>query len=57
MGAPAAVLDAARASLDACGRGETTLGYTVADGTDALAGFLLKRVFRSTMVLAEGTLS
>eukprot|EP00740_Mantoniella_antarctica_P022304 CAMPEP_0198684034 /NCGR_PEP_ID=MMETSP1468-20131203/11597_1 /TAXON_ID=1461545 /ORGANISM="Mantoniella sp, Strain CCMP1436" /LENGTH=401 /DNA_ID=CAMNT_0044428565 /DNA_START=26 /DNA_END=1231 /DNA_ORIENTATION=+ len=36
VGAPAAVLDAARASLDACGRGETTLGYTVADGTDAL---------------------
>jgi len=38
VGAPKAVLDAAHASLDACGRGETTLGYTVADGTDALRG-------------------
>ena len=36
VGAPSAVLDAAKASLDACGRGETTLGYTVADGTDGL---------------------
>lgn len=36
VGAPSAVLDAAKASLDACARGETTLGYTVADGTDAL---------------------
>jgi hypothetical protein len=36
VGAPSAVLEAAKASLDACGRGETTLGYTVADGTDAL---------------------
>lgn len=36
VGAPLAVLDAAKASLDACARGETTLGYTVADGTDAL---------------------
>ena len=36
VGAPRAVLDAAKASLDACGRGEITLGYTVADGTDGL---------------------
>ena len=36
VGAPPRVLDAVKDSLDACARGETTLGYTVADGTDAL---------------------
>jgi hypothetical protein len=36
VGAPPRVLDAVKESLDACARGETTLGYTVADGTDAL---------------------
>ena len=36
VGAPTAVLEAAKSSLDSCSRGETTLGYTVADGTDAL---------------------
>jgi aspartate/methionine/tyrosine aminotransferase len=36
VGPPRSVLEKAKASLDACARGETTLGYTVADGTDEL---------------------
>ena len=36
VGPPPSVLEKAKASLDACARGETTLGYTVADGTDEL---------------------
>ena len=35
-GAPRLALDATRDSLDACARGETTLGYTVAEGVDPL---------------------
>ena len=35
-GPPVCVLEKAKDSLDACARGETTLGYTVADGTDEL---------------------
>ena len=38
VGPPTFVLDAAHAALDQCARGETTLGYTVADGTDELRG-------------------
>ena len=38
VGPPPSVLDAAHAALDACARGDTTLGYTVADGTDDLRG-------------------
>jgi aspartate/methionine/tyrosine aminotransferase len=38
VGPPPSVLEKAKASLDACARGETTLGYTVADGTDELRG-------------------
>ena len=48
-GAPQGVLDAVKESLDACARGETTLGYTVADGTDALVRSLaLTRAIAST---------
>ena len=36
VGPPRSVLEKAKDSLDACARGETTLGYTVADGTDQL---------------------
>jgi len=36
VGPPSYALEKAKESLDACARGETTLGYTVADGTDQL---------------------